>query len=117
MVLRDLYSLKKGDFITVEWDLNTYHPGLFKKNKMIICFLGGLDRNSEGYHKGDALFMLDLANNFRVFQPFGVYTKHNRIRKPTPGELFELMDAVRVNGYRYNRKTKKLTKIKATICN
>lgn len=107
----DLFNTEPGTIIVVEQK----EPWTFlgKKLRMIICFEGVSSVNTRNmYHTCRAIFMICWSGLFAVNCNFGINMDgSNTIRKPTPAEMFQLGDELRKHGYRYNRKTKHLTKI------
>lgn len=111
--LKFINSLKEGDFLVVEKQV--YEPGFITQTKtMIICYGGHFvkDGFGEGWHSACAKFMVNMGGNFRVGIRFGIEIPRNELRKPTPAEMFKLIDEVRKAGCVYNKKTKQLRKIK-----
>ena len=106
--LKFINSLKEGDFFVVEIQ------DLTQTKTMIICYEGHFvkDGFGEGWHSAFAKFMINMGGNFRVGTRFGIEVPHNDLRKPTPAEMFKLIDEVRKAGCVYNKKTKQLIKIK-----
>ena len=98
-------SCKEGDFFVVE----CVKPGRYAVGrKMIICYGGEFYEGSDGlyWHSAKSKFMTNLYNEFRVGDFFGINTEEFIVRKPTIKEMLFLMNEVKKNGYRYNRKTK-----------
>lgn len=110
--LKFINSLKEGDFLVVE--RQDYEAGFITQTKtMIICYEGHFvkDGFGEGWHSACAKFMVNMGGKFRVGIKFGIDVSRNELRKPTPAEMFKLIDEVRKAGCVYNKKTKELTKI------
>ena len=111
--LKFINSLKEGDFLVVE--KQEHELGFITRTKtMIICYEGHFvkDGFGEGWHSARAKFMVNMGGNFRVDVRFGIEIPRNDLRKPTPAEMFKLIDEVRKAGCVYNKKTKQLIKIK-----
>ena len=115
--IHNLYDLNEGEFITLaprHYDQNAIL--ITQKKKMICCFWGGFMENGEGqigWHRAYAKFMINLAGELCVEDTFGIDTNIQVVRKPTPAEMFQLIDALRRGGYRYDRKSKELIKLHA----
>lgn len=113
-ILDFLLSLKEGNFFVVERKENVEPDDMPRfTGKMIICFEGNFVENSDGdnWHSADSKFMINLVNELRIRQNFGIDAIHNNVRKASISEIFTLIERIHRSGYVYNRKSMKLTKI------
>ena len=107
--LEFLLSLKEGDFVT---SVDTTGRAL----PLIACFhrfdAEEDKRFTDEYHNVEAKFFLGHMRRFRVNDTFGCNDSNKMLRKPTMEEMFQLSDAIRKEGYVYDRKSKTLIKVR-----
>jgi hypothetical protein len=105
----DLFHTSPGEIFVVEQ--NEAYTFESDPLKLTLCFSHVIEAGTDHYTCAVKFLkwwtgQLDVKN---VSVRINLAKEH--IRKPTPTEMFQLADALRQNGYRYNRKTRKLTKI------
>lgn len=91
-----LSTLKEGDFITAYYHNHGY-------GKLIACFDKHYPTN-DSHHRVGAKFFLGYVGILKIDVAFGCRDEVTTLRKATMNEIFTLIDALRKEGYRYNRK-------------
>ena len=96
----DFKDLKKGDIVVMEvHDLNLST----KRDYMILIV-------DETHQYGlSTIACINLGGNFVYKTGVGFYPASCDFRKPTANEVMELMTALKLNGFTYNRNSKILT--------
>jgi hypothetical protein len=104
----NLFHVKRGEIIVIEKnDAFSFSVG---KLKMMVCFDTVVDMHST-YYFCSSIFVIGWSGLFYANGRFSADLSVSHVRKPTPAEMFQIGDVLRQHGYRYNRKTKQLTKI------
>jgi hypothetical protein len=102
----DLFHTSPGDILVIEE--NEAYTFESEPLKVIICFSHVIEAGTD-YYTCAVKFIRRWAGSLEVKDAsVRINLSIEHIRKPTPTEMFQLADALRQNGYRYNRKTRKL---------
>ena len=105
----DLFHTSSGDILVVEQ--NEAYTFESDPLKLTLCFSHVIEAGTD-YYTCAVKFIKWWTGQFDVKNvSVRINLTKEHIRKPTPTEMFQLADALRQNGYRYNRKTRQLTKI------
>ena len=102
----DLFHTSPGEILVVEQ--NEAYTFESEPLKVIICFSHVIEVGVDHYICA-VKFLRWWTGRFDAKDAsVRVNLSKEHIRKPTPTEMFQLGDTLRQNGYRYNRKTRKL---------
>lgn len=102
----DLFHTSPGDILVIEE--NEAYTFESEPLKVIICFSHVIEEDGDWYCCA-AKFIQRWSGRLEVKDAsIRINLSIEHIRKPTPTEMFQLADTLRQNGYRYNRKTRKL---------
>lgn len=116
-----IFDIKRGDILVAKHnDLEDFQ---FERNYIIFIASGSKPSISSGNgyicYSIPVMAAIDLSNTFNVGVDLNVgYTlysiekhKTTTIRKPSFSEMTELINRLKENGYKYNKKTKNIEKL------
>ena len=122
------FDIKRGDILVMEYnDINVAERRRFERD-YIIFIASGYNPYISGVGKGyicysiPVMASIDLSNTFEIEThktnlSIGYTTyfieknKTTTIKKPTFSEMTELINRLKENGYKYNKKTKNIEKL------
>lgn len=118
----EIFDIKRGDILVTKY--NDVGQNQFERD-YIIFIASGFEpfSRSSGYfyisYSIPVIASIDLSNTLEIEPNLSVgYTiyriekrKTTTIRKPTFSEMTELINRLKENGYKYNKKTKNIEKL------
>ena len=117
----EIFDIKRGDILVTKY--NNAEQNQFKRDYIIFIASGSKPSISSGNgyicYSIPVMAAIDLSNIFNVGVGLSVgYTiyfiekrKTTTIRKPNFSEMTELINRLKENGYKYNKKTKNIEKL------
>ena len=126
--IKEKFDIKRGDILVMEYnDINVAERRRFERD-YIIFIASGDNPYISGVGKGyicysiPVMASIDLSNTFEIETyktnlSIGYTTyfieknKTTTIKKPTFSEMTELINRLKENGYKYNKKTKNIEKL------
>ena len=127
-ILMEIFDIKRGDILVMEYnDINVAERRRFERD-YIIFIASGYNPSISGGGKGyicysiPVIASIDLSNTLetetcKINLSIG-YTiyfiekrKTTTVKKPTFSEMTELINRLKENGYKYNKKTKNIEKL------
>ena len=117
----EIYDIKSGDILVTE--CKNLGPYQFKRDYIIFIASGSNPSISSGNgyicYSIPVIAAIDLSNTLKVGTNLSIgyiiyfIEKHrtSTIRKPTFSEMTELINRLKENGYKYNKKTKIIEKL------
>lgn len=124
----EIFDIKRGDILVMEYnDINVAERRRFERD-YIIFIASGYNPSISGRGKGyicysiPVIASIDLSNTFEIETyktnlsiGYTIYfiekRKTTTIKKPTFSEMTELINRLKENGYKYNKKTKNIEKL------
>lgn len=122
------FDIKRGDILVMEYnDINVAERRRFERD-YIIFIASGYNPYTSSVGKGyisysiPVMASIDLSNTFEIETHktnlsvgYTIYfiekNKTTTIKKPTFSEMTELINRLKENGYKYNKKTKNIEKL------
>jgi hypothetical protein len=117
----EIFDIKRGDILVIK--CNNLEPYLFERDYIIFIASGSNPSISSGNgyicYSIPVMVSIDLSNtlevgiNLSIGYLIDLIEKHktSTIRKPTFSEMTELINRLKENGYKYNKKTKNIEKL------
>lgn len=127
-ILMEIFDIKRGDILVMEYnDINVAERRRFERD-YIIFIASGDNPYISGVGKGyicysiPVMASIDLSNTFEIETyktnlsigytiHFTEKRKTTKVKKPTFSEMTELINRLKENGYKYNKKTKNIEKL------
>lgn len=117
----EIYDIKSGDILVMKY--NNLEPHQFERDYIIFIASGSNTSISSGNgyvcYSIPVIASIDLSNTLEVGTNLSIgyiiyfIKKHktSTIRKPNFSEMTELINRLKENGYKYNKKTKNIEKL------
>ena len=126
--IKTKFDIKRGDILVMEYnDINVAERRRFERDYIIFIASGynpSISSGGKGYicYSIPVMASIDLSNTFKIETyktnlsvGYTIYfiEKHKTttIKKPTFSEMTELINRLKENGYKYNKKTKNIEKL------
>ena len=124
----EIFDIKRGDILVMEYnDINVAERRRFERDYIIFIASGDnpyISGGGKGYicYSIPVMASIDLSNTFEIETyktnlsiGYTIYFTEKRktttVKKPTFSEMTELINRLKENSYKYNKKTKNIEKL------
>ena len=125
-ILMEIFDIKRGDILVMEYnDINVAERRRFERDYIIFIASGDnpyISGAGKGYicYSIPVMASIDLSNTFETYKTnlsigYTIYFTEKRktttVKRPTFSEMTELINRLKENGYKYNKKKKNIEKL------